>query len=86
MRQFQHPAHTFYADVEKLPPAHCLTVDREGLRTWAYWQPGSAVGSNAIAWLIPCHRVIRQTGVMDGYRWGSDLKRAMLGWEAAQAA
>jgi len=47
---------------------------------------GSAVGSNAIAWLIPCHRVIRQTGVVDGYRWGSDRKRAMLGWEAAQAA
>jgi AraC family transcriptional regulator, regulatory protein of adaptative response / methylated-DNA-[protein]-cysteine methyltransferase len=47
---------------------------------------GSAVGNNAIAWLIPCHRVIRQTGVVDGYRWGSDRKRAMLGWEAAQAA
>ena len=47
---------------------------------------GSAVGSNAIAWLIPCHRVIRQTGVVDGYRWGSDRKRAMLGWEAAQVA
>ena len=47
---------------------------------------GSAVGSNAIAWLIPCHRVIRQTGVVDGYRWGSDRKRAMLGWEAARAA
>jgi len=42
MGQFQHPAHTFYADVEKLPPAHCLTVDRSGLRTWAYWQPGRA--------------------------------------------
>ncbi len=47
---------------------------------------GSAVGSNAIAWLIPCHRVIRQTGVVDGYRWGTERKRAMLGWEAAQAA
>ena len=47
---------------------------------------GGAVGSNAIAWLIPCHRVIRQTGVVDGYRWGSERKRAMLGWEASQAA
>jgi AraC family transcriptional regulator of adaptative response/methylated-DNA-[protein]-cysteine methyltransferase len=47
---------------------------------------GSAVSNNAIAWLIPCHRVIRQTGVMDGYRWGTERKRAMLGWEAAQAA
>lgn len=47
---------------------------------------GSAVGSNAIAWLIPCHRVIRQTGAVDGYRWGTERKRAMLGWEAARAA
>ncbi|MBI3957472.1 MAG: methylated-DNA--[protein]-cysteine S-methyltransferase [Chloroflexi bacterium] len=47
---------------------------------------GSAVSSNVIAWLIPCHRVIRQTGVVEGYRWGSERKRAMLGWEAAQAA
>ena len=47
---------------------------------------GSAVGSNAIAGLIPCHRVVRQTGVVDGSRWGNDRKRAMLGWEAAQAA
>jgi len=39
--QFQHPVHTCYADVEKLPPAHCLSVDRAGLRAWAYWQPGS---------------------------------------------
>jgi len=38
--QPQHPAHTFYSAVAKLPPAHCLTVDRAGLRTWAYWQPG----------------------------------------------
>lgn len=47
---------------------------------------GSAVSSNAIAWLIPCHRVIRQTGAVDGYRWGTERKRAMLGWEAARAA
>ncbi len=47
---------------------------------------GGAVGSNAIAWLIPCHRVIRQTGVVDGYRWGTERKRAMLGWEASRAA
>lgn len=55
-------------------------------RPFAARAVGGAVGSNAIAWLIPCHRVIRQTGVVDGYRWGSDRKRAILGWEAAQAA
>jgi AraC family transcriptional regulator of adaptative response/methylated-DNA-[protein]-cysteine methyltransferase len=47
---------------------------------------GSAVGQNAIAYLIPCHRVIRQSGLLGGYRWGEDRKRAMLGWEAARAA
>jgi AraC family transcriptional regulator, regulatory protein of adaptative response / methylated-DNA-[protein]-cysteine methyltransferase len=45
---------------------------------------GSAVGSNPIAYLIPCHRVIRKTGLLGGYRWGATRKRAILGWEAAQ--
>ncbi len=47
---------------------------------------GSAVGQNAIAYLIPCHRVIRESGLLGGYRWGVDRKRAILGWEAARAA
>ncbi len=45
---------------------------------------GGAVGENAIAYLIPCHRVIRQSGVLGSYRWGENRKRAMLGWEAAR--
>lgn len=36
----QDSAHTFFADVEKLPPAHCLTLDRDRVRSWSYWQPG----------------------------------------------
>jgi O-6-methylguanine DNA methyltransferase len=46
---------------------------------------GNAVAANSIAYLIPCHRVIRATGVVGNYRWGQERKRAMLGWEAAQA-
>ena len=42
---------------------------------------GNAVGANAISWLIPCHRVIRSSGVLDHYRWGQARKRAMLAWE-----
>jgi len=45
---------------------------------------GSAVGQNPVAYLIPCHRVIRGTGVLGGYRWGSARKKALLGWEAAR--
>jgi AraC family transcriptional regulator of adaptative response/methylated-DNA-[protein]-cysteine methyltransferase len=45
---------------------------------------GSAVGQNAVAYLIPCHRVIRKSGLPGGYRWGDERKRAMLAWEAAR--
>jgi AraC family transcriptional regulator of adaptative response/methylated-DNA-[protein]-cysteine methyltransferase len=45
---------------------------------------GTALGSNPIAYLIPCHRVIRSTGLIGEYHWGSVRKSAILGWEAAQ--
>lgn len=45
---------------------------------------GNAVGANPIAYLIPCHRVIRKSGIVDAYRWGSTRKKAMLAWESAQ--
>lgn len=44
---------------------------------------GRAVGSNALGWLIPCHRVIRETAVVGEYRWGTARKRAMIAWESA---
>jgi AraC family transcriptional regulator, regulatory protein of adaptative response / methylated-DNA-[protein]-cysteine methyltransferase len=46
---------------------------------------GSAVGANPLAFLIPCHRVIRETGVLGHYRWDPVRKRTMIGWEAAAA-
>ncbi len=45
---------------------------------------GTAVGDNPIAYLIPCHRVIRKEGVLGEYRWGSLRKKALIGWEAAR--
>ncbi len=45
---------------------------------------GTAIGSNPVGYLIPCHRVIKKTGLFGGYRWGIHRKQAMLGWEAAQ--
>lgn len=47
---------------------------------------GTAIGKNPIGYLIPCHRVIRGSGEMGGYRWGVDRKQAILGWEAAHSA
>jgi AraC family transcriptional regulator, regulatory protein of adaptative response / methylated-DNA-[protein]-cysteine methyltransferase len=43
---------------------------------------GSAIGSNHIAYLIPCHRVIQKVGTTGNYRWGEYRKKAILGWEA----
>jgi AraC family transcriptional regulator, regulatory protein of adaptative response / methylated-DNA-[protein]-cysteine methyltransferase len=45
---------------------------------------GAAVAVNPIAYVIPCHRVIRKLGVFGQYRYGSERKLAMLGWEAAR--
>lgn len=42
---------------------------------------GSAVGANHIAYLIPCHRVIRKDGILGHYRWSSPRKKGMIGWE-----
>ncbi len=44
---------------------------------------GTAIGSNSIAILIPCHRVIQQTGLFSGYRWGVERKIALLTQELA---
>jgi AraC family transcriptional regulator of adaptative response/methylated-DNA-[protein]-cysteine methyltransferase len=42
---------------------------------------GNAIGKNPIAWVIPCHRVIRKSGKISKYRWGTQRKAAMLEWE-----
>lgn len=46
---------------------------------------GSAVGANLISYLIPCHRVLRNSGVVGDYRWGHTRKQAILAWESAHA-
>lgn len=43
---------------------------------------GNAVGANPVSLLIPCHRVIRATGIIDNYGWGSPRKKLLLGLEA----
>ncbi len=46
---------------------------------------GSAVSANPVAYLIPCHRVIRGSGNLGGYSWGLPKKRVMLDWESARS-
>jgi len=45
---------------------------------------GQAVGANPVAFLIPCHRVIQQSGGLGGYRWGETRKQAIHAWESAK--
>jgi AraC family transcriptional regulator of adaptative response/methylated-DNA-[protein]-cysteine methyltransferase len=45
---------------------------------------GTAIGSNPVAFLIPCHRVIQANGTLGGYHWGTTRKTAIIGWEAAK--
>lgn len=45
---------------------------------------GSAIGSNEIALLIPCHRVVQKTGKLTGFRWGNDRKKQLLIKELAE--
>ena len=74
-----------------------LNIPMGGLTTYAsvaafIQQPtasravGSAVGDNPVAFLIPCHRVIKSTGETGQYHWGATRKSAIIGWEAAKVA
>ena len=71
----------------RIPPGAAATygeIARRIGRPSAARAVARAVGANPVAWLIPCHRVLRSIGTIGGYRWGVERKRAMLGWEAAR--
>ncbi len=72
----------------QLPPGSLSTygqIARQIGRPTASRAVGNAIGSNPVALLIPCHRVIRESGELGGYRWGLSRKSALLSWEASQA-
>jgi AraC family transcriptional regulator of adaptative response/methylated-DNA-[protein]-cysteine methyltransferase len=71
----------------RIPPGAVTTYGRLARaldRPGAARAVGTAVGRNSMAYLIPCHRVIREEGTLGGYRWGVDRKAAALGWETAR--
>ncbi|MDD4922111.1 MAG: methylated-DNA--[protein]-cysteine S-methyltransferase [Bacteroidales bacterium] len=51
----------------------------------AYRAVGSAVGDNPVFFLVPCHRVIQANGECGNYYWGTEVKKAIIGWESAKA-
>ena len=42
---------------------------------------GTAIGANPIAFIVPCHRIIRSDGTLGGYKWGVERKKQLLLWE-----
>ncbi|MBI1194884.1 MAG: methylated-DNA--[protein]-cysteine S-methyltransferase [Gammaproteobacteria bacterium] len=69
-----------------IPPAAVTTYARVAAfigRPGAARAVGQAVGANPVAFLIPCHRVIRQSGALGGYYWGEIRKHAIQAWESA---
>lgn len=46
----------------------------------------NAIARNPVGYLIPCHRVIAKSGNIHGYQWGTGRKKALLGYEAANAS
>jgi AraC family transcriptional regulator of adaptative response/methylated-DNA-[protein]-cysteine methyltransferase len=70
----------------RIPPGRLVTYGRLAA---AIGNPaagravGAAVARNPVACLIPCHRVIRETGAIGGYRWGPVRKRALVAWEVS---
>ncbi|WP_312084192.1 methylated-DNA--[protein]-cysteine S-methyltransferase [Epilithonimonas hominis] len=45
---------------------------------------GTAIGSNPVAFIIPCHRVIKSSGNFGDYMWGEVRKTAIIGWESSK--
>ena len=70
----------------RIPSGHVTTyqnIARSIQHDDALQAVGSAVGANSIAYLIPCHRVIRKDGILGEYRWNPYRKKSMIGLEMA---
>lgn len=70
----------------KIPSRHFLSYESLGAAIGRPGSPraiGNAVGANPVSLLIPCHRVIQKTGILNNYGWGSARKKALLGVECA---
>lgn len=71
----------------KIPMGQLTTygnIARHIARPGASRAVGTAIGSNPVAFLIPCHRVIQSSGIIGNYMWGAHRKTAIIGWEGSR--
>lgn len=70
----------------KIPEGNLKSYSQiaSSINTKGFRAVGTAIGDNPIAYIIPCHRVIKNTGVIGNYRWGKATKLAMLGYETGK--
>ncbi len=61
-----------------------LKIPMGQLTSYSSLAVGSAIADNPVAFLVPCHRVIKSTGIIGEYHWGPVRKTAIIGWEAAK--
>jgi|SRR6056297_376696 len=65
---------------------NCSDIAKEIDNPKAVRAVGSAIGSNPVAYFIPCHRIVPAAGGFGQYRWGINRKVAMIGWEGVKKA
>ena len=71
----------------RIPPGFAVSYEDVAARigdSKAVRAVGTAVARNPVAFLIPCHRVIRKTAAFGNYRGGTTRKMAILAWEGAK--
>lgn len=67
------------------PVTYSALAARAG-RPRAVRAAATACARNAVALLVPCHRIVRADGTLGGYRWGRDVKEWLLGHERRSSA
>jgi len=75
-----------WSELRKIPLGQTMSYQQLALRLGlprAARAVGNAVAKNRIAFLVPCHRVIRADGSVGAYRWGAGRKSAILAWECS---
>jgi len=81
---FQHKVWEILLDIPMGNLTTYLKIAEEMNNRLSARAVGHAIGSNPVAFLIPCHRVVQSNGNISGYMWGKTRKTAILAWEFAK--